>query len=205
MRLILLILTSTFFILGIEFLKRKFSLSSALTRRVIHISTSIVAGIAPIFVSKEEIFLVSIIFALVLFIGRIYNLFLAIHSVERYTFGEVFLPLGVAIAALFFLPQNIQAFQFGIFIMGISDAIGGLIGEKLGKHILHVLNNKKTMEGSFAFFVTSLVLTVIFAPLMNYGIILVPVILTLVEFVFVYGLDNLILPLAGAILFQIFF
>jgi len=202
MKLTLLILTSASFILGTEFLKRKFSLPSAFTRRAIHIGTAIVAGVAPIFVTKEEIFWVSIIFALVLFIGRIYNLFSAIHSVERHTFGEIYLPLGVAVTALFFLPQNVQAFQFGIFIMGISDAIGGLVGEKFGKHPLSIFGNKKTVEGSLAFFVVSLVLTAIFVPLISYKLIFVTVILTLVELCFVYGLDNLVLPIVGAYLIQ---
>ena len=202
MKLTLLILTSASFILGAEFLKRKFSLPSAFTRRAIHIGTAIVAGVAPIFVTKGEIFWVSIIFAIILFIGRAYHLFSAIHSVERHTFGEVYLPLGVAFTALFFLPQNIQAFQFGIFIMGISDAIGGLVGEKFGKHPLSIFGNKKTMEGSLAFFVVSLALTAIFAPLISYKLILVPVILTLVELCFVYGLDNLVLPIVGAYLIQ---
>ena len=202
MKLTLLILTSASFILGAEFLKRKFSLPSAFTRRAIHIGTAIVAGVAPIFVTKGEIFWVSIIFAIILFIGRAYHLFSAIHSVERHTFGEVYLPLGVAFTALFFLPQNIQAFQFGIFIMGISDAIGGLVGEKFGKHPLNIFGNKKTMEGSLAFFVVSLVLTAIFAPLISYKLILIPAILTLVELCFVYGLDNLVLPIVGAYLIQ---
>lgn len=202
MKLTLLILTSASFILGAEFLKRKFSLPSAFTRRAIHIGTAIVAGVAPIFVTKGEIFWVSIIFAIILFIGRAYHLFSAIHSVERHTFGEVYLPLGVAFTALFFLPQNIQAFQFGIFIMGISDAIGGLVGEKFGKHPLSIFGNKKTMEGSLAFFVVSLVLTAIFVPLISYKLILVPAILTLVELCFVYGLDNLVLPIVGAYLIQ---
>ncbi len=202
MKLTLLILTSASFILGAEFLKRKFSLPSAFTRRAIHIGTAIVAGVAPIFVTKGEIFWVSIIFAIILFIGRSYHLFSAIHSVERHTFGEVYLPLGVAFTALFFLPQNIQAFQFGIFIMGISDAIGGLVGEKFGKHPLSIFGNKKTMEGSLAFFVVSLVLTAIFSPLISYKLFLIPTILTFVELCFVYGLDNLVLPIVGAYLIQ---
>ena len=58
------------------------------------------------------------------------------------------------------------------------------------------------MEGSVAFFVVSLVLTAIFVPLISYKLILVPAILTLVELCFVYGLDNLVLPIVGAYLIQ---
>ena len=205
MKLTLLILTSASFILGAEFLKRRFSLPVTFTRRAIHIGTAVVAGIAPIFVTKGEIFWVSIIFAAVLFIGRIYHLFSAIHSVERRTFGEIYLPLGVALTALFFLPQNVQAFQFGVFIMGISDALGGLVGEKFGKHSLNIFGNKKTIEGSLAFFVISLVVTAIFFPVVSYQLFLIPAVLTLAELCLVYGLDNIVLPLLGALLFRIFF
>jgi phytol kinase len=205
MKLTFLISLSVSVIFGVEFLKRKFSLSTTHTRRVIHIGTAVVAGLAPLFVSKGEIVLVSIIFALLLFIGRSKHLFSAIHTVDRHTFGEVYLPLGVAVSALLFLPLHVEAFQFGIFIMGLSDAVGGLVGEKFGKRAIMIFGNKKTVEGSATFFAVSLLLTVIFAPLVSSRIFLVSAILTLVELVFVYGLDNLVLPIMGALLFKLLF
>ena len=205
MKLAILILTSSSFILGAEFLKRKFLLPATFTRRAIHIGTAVVAGVAPFYVTKMEIFWVSVIFAVILFIGRSYYLFSAIHSVERHTFGEVYLPLGVAFTALFFLPQNMQAFQFGVFILGLSDAVGGLIGEKIGKYQISIFGNKKTAEGSLAFFVTSLLVLFIFSPVINYQLFLIPVLLTLAELGLVYGLDNLVLPIFGALLFKVFF
>ncbi len=202
MKLALLILTSALFILGTELLKRKFALPVVFTRRAIHIGTATVAGIAPLFVTKEELISVSIIFAGVLFIGRRYNLFSAVHSVKRHSFGEVYLPLGVVITALIFLPQDIRAFQFGIFIMGISDAVAGLIGEKFGKNTFTVFKNKKTIEGSIAFFICSLIITAVFYPVFGYQLLLLPLILTFVEAIFISGLDNLMLPIVSAFLFQ---
>jgi len=202
MKLVLLILTSSAFIFGAEILKRKFSLPTAFTRRAIHIGTAIVAGIAPLFVTKEEIVFVSIIFAGVLFIGRFYHLFSAIHSAERYTFGEVYLPLGVAVTALLFLPHNLLAFQFGIFIMGISDALAGFVGERFGSHHFSVFKNRKSIEGSTTFFFASLVLTLLFVPTFGYQLLVIPIVLTLAEAGLVYGLDNLILPIVAAALIQ---
>jgi|SRR3989344_4582745 len=202
MVLILLILTSCACIVATEILKRTFSLPTALTRRVIHVTTAMVAVVAPLYVSQKEIIVVSILFAAALIAGRRYNIFSAIHSVERDTFGEVFLPLGVALTALFFLPHDISAFQFGICIMGISDVVAGLIGEQFGKHRATFFGNTKSLEGSLTFFLSTLLLTFLFVPVFGYDLLLTPLLLTLVEFCLVYGLDNLILPLAGAFLLQ---
>ncbi|MDP3697025.1 MAG: hypothetical protein Q8R55_03250 [Candidatus Taylorbacteria bacterium] len=188
-----------------EILKRKFSIPTALTRRLAHIGTAVVAVVAPLFVTQKEIVVVSIIFAIVLLSGRRYNIFSAIHSVERNTFGEIFLPLGVALTALFFLPHNLPAFQFGIFIMGISDALAGLIGEQYGKYYIKFLDNKKSVEGSLVFFFSSLILTFLFVPVLGYSLFLIPLLLTFIEFCLVYGLDNLVLPIAGAYLIQLLF
>jgi phytol kinase len=204
MTLVLLTAISTTFILGAEFIKRKYSVSVDITRRLIHIGTATVAVIAPLYVTKEILVLVSLIFAGVLFVGRTYNLFSAVHSVKRYTFGEVYLPLGVAITALIFLPQNIQAFQYGVLIMGISDAVGGFIGEKFGKHTLKIFQNNKTLEGSISFFLCSVIITTIFYPVFGYWLVIIPLVLTFVEIIFVYGLDNLVLPIIAAYLFQFF-
>lgn len=200
MKLILLIVISSSLILGMEILKRKFSLSVALTRRVIHISTAVVAATAPLFVTKQQLIFVCILFAGVLFAGRKHRLFSAIQSVERHTFGEIFLPLGIVATAFFFLPRDMLAFQFGVFIMGISDAIGGLVGERFGKRIFMIFGNKKSLEGSLAFFGCSLILTYLFYPIFGYKLFLIPLILTITEFSFIYGLDNLVLPILGAYL-----
>ena len=186
-------------------MKRKFSLSTVFTRRVVHIGTAIVAGVAPLFVTKEEIVLVSIIFAIVLFLGHSSHFLSAIHSVGRTTFGDVYHPLSVAITALIFLPHELRAFQFGVLIMGISDALAGLVGEKLGKHHIQFWGNKKSIEGSAIFFISSLVLTFLFFPILGYQFFIIPLILTLAELILPYGLDNLILPVLGALLTQYLF
>jgi|SRR3989344_5240963 len=205
MMLVFLVIISCFCIGFIEILKRKFSLPTALTRRLTHIGTAVVAGIAPLFVGQKEIIIVSLIFAGILFISRRYNLFSSIHAVERTTYGEVFLPLGVALTTLLFLPHDLVAFQFGIFVMGISDPLAGFVGEKFGTHHIKILGNQKSLEGSLTFFISSLVLTFLFAQKFEYQSLFIPLVLTFTEFGLVYGLDNLILPVVGAFLFQSFF
>jgi phytol kinase len=205
MILLLLITTSAVFIGAAEVLKRKFALPTAFTRRAAHIGTATVAGIAPLYVGKIEIIIVSLLFAVAFYIGRQYRVFSAVHSVERRTFGEIYLPLGVVTTAFLFLPQYVTAFQYGIFIMGVSDAVAGFVGEKFGKHHYFILKNKKSIEGSFAFLIASVGLTYVFVPMLGYQLLLVPLLLTLVEAVLIFGLDNVVVPLAAAGLYTYFF
>jgi phytol kinase len=139
-----------------------------------------------------------------LFFTRNKNTFSSIHSVERKTFGEIFLPMGVIICALIFLPDKAVQFQFGILIMGISDALASIVGGKYGKHGFKIFGHKKSLEGSGAFLISSLIIVFFFTGKLGGNIIFIPVILTLVESFLILGLDNLILPMVGAYLIQLY-
>ncbi|MSU54486.1 MAG: hypothetical protein EXS48_01420 [Candidatus Staskawiczbacteria bacterium] len=203
LNLIIFILASSFLIIGNEFIKRRFSLPVYITRKMAHFGGAFIAFLSPLFLSQKEIILISIIFAIVLFLTRRTKLFSSIHAVNRDTLGEVFLPIGVLLCALFFLPQDIKSFQFGILIMGLSDGLAGLVGEGFGKHYFKLFNSRKSVEGTSVFLLSSLLLTFIFFPHFDYRILVISIVLTLVEFFLEFGLDNLILPILGACLIQL--
>lgn len=197
---IFFILASSCLIVSNEFIKRKFSLPVYITRKMAHFGGALIAFFTPLFLSQKEVISISVIFAVVLFLTRRTSLSSSIQVVKRNTLGEVFLPMGVALCALFFLPQDIKSFQFGILIMGISDGLAGLIGEGFGKHYFKLFNSRKSIEGTCIFFLTSLILTFLFTSWFDYRILIIPLILTIVEFFLEYGLDNLALPIVGAYL-----
>jgi len=204
LNLIIFILASSCLIGGNEFIKRKFSLPVYITRKMAHFGGALIALLSPLFLNQKEVILISIIFAGVLFLTRRTELFSSIHAVNRNTLGEVFLPMGVALCALFFLPDDIKSFQFGVLIMGISDGLAGLIGEGFGKRYFKLFTSRKSIEGTCIFFATSLILTYLFVLGFDYRILVIPLILTVVEFFLEYGLDNLALPILGAYLIQMF-
>ncbi|KND49187.1 MAG: phytol kinase [Parcubacteria bacterium C7867-008] len=204
MELLGLIFASSICILITEVLKRRFSLPASITRRVVHVLTAVVAAAAPLFVSEREIIIVSLLFAAVLWWSHSRGLLSSIHSVERKTFGEVWLPIGIAITAFLFLPNSVASFQFGVLIMGISDPIAGFVGETRGKRRLAFLGSTKSIEGSAAFFTSSMLLTALLIPVFGCHLLLIPLLLTILEFVLIFGLDNLFLPIAGAFLAQMF-
>ena len=202
MNLAIFLLLSFALIFGIEIIKRQFLLSTNTTRRITHVGAALIAAASPFFLSKSIIVLACIFFAGLLFFGRRSNIFSSMQNVKRYTLGEVFLPLGEAFSAMVFLPHGIREFQFGVLVMGISDALAGLAGERFGTHKITIFGTTKSIEGSLVFFVSTLFITFLFFPTFSYPLILIPLILTLVELVLGYGIDNLALPIVGAVLLR---
>jgi len=203
MNYIFFVFAAILLLISTEILKRFFSIPTGITRRVTHLGAGGINIMAPLFVSSPAIILANLFFASLLLLGRNTHYFSAVQSVKRRSYGDVFFSLGIAMAAIVFLPENVIAFQFGVAIMGISDALAGLIGEYLGKHLMKFMNNTKSLEGSATFFLSSFVITSMFVPEISPGIILIPLALTAIELGLIYGLDNLILPVAAGLLLNL--
>ena len=187
----------------IEFLKRKYSIAPSTTRRIAHMGTAFIAFIAPWFLRFDELLFLGVLFSVLLFIARRQNILTSIHGVERVTLGEVFLPAGVFLAALGMVFYGVREYQFGILVMGLADPFAGFVGERFGKHSIKIFGNKKSWEGSFAFFILTVALTYVFAREHGSQVLAIPVILTFVELMLVYGLDNLVLPVLAAFLLKV--
>ena len=176
-------------------------MNPSISRKLAHASIAIVFALAPLFVSRDII----LIFAAALFgaiaLAHTKNIFKTLRKVERKTWGQFFLPLGIIVTALHHLPHNVPAFQFGILVMGISDAFANIAGERFGKHVVAIFGTKKSLEGSLAFYTSTIVLLFLFYPSLNLQLFGLPLILTVVEFISVYGIDNLTLPLIAALFF----
>lgn len=201
MNLVIFLFISTLFLLVIEITKRKFLLSPSITRKVSHIGAALICAASPLFVEKNLIIFACLGFAGTMFISRKFSIFSSIHQIGRNTFGEIFLPLGEAFSAAIFLPQALLAFQYGVLVMGLSDAFAGFVGEKYGRHQIIIFNNRKSLEGSLAFLLTTTLLTFLFAPSLGLHLIFIPLALTLVELILGYGMDNLAIPIFAALLF----
>lgn len=205
MKIILFIAISLALLTTVELLKRKAVLSNDASRRLAHIGAGAINIAAPWFVPVVAIVSVNIIFAALLLVGRQSKYFTSIQTTDRKTYGDVYFPLGIVIAAVVFLPDSVAAFQYGVAIMGFSDALAGFVGERWGRTVITVLGNRKTVIGSLVFCVSSFAITILFAPQLILAVFLSVFLLTLVELVLVYGLDNLVLPVLAGLLFSNFF
>jgi dolichol kinase len=205
MNVALFIIISFVLLFVVEILKRTLKTSNDLSRRLAHVGAGLINIAAPLFVSHVAIIIVNIAFAGLLLAGRNTRYFSSVQTTTRQTYGDVYFPLGIIAAAIVLLPDNVTAFQYGVAIMGISDALAGFVGERWGRKTISILGNPKTLTGALVFYFSSLVITFIFAPQLIPIVFVLPLILTTVEFALVYGLDNLILPVVSGLLFLALF
>ncbi len=115
--------------------------------------------------------------------------------------GASYYLLGCLITVYFF--QDISIIISSLLIMSISDSFAALIGIRYGNTKIY---NGKTLEGSFAFLLSTIIILSIFSVNLNlYALIFISISITFVELFSVYRInDNLTIPICSAILLQYF-
>jgi len=206
-----LIITIIFFLIlfGIvETVQRLTGIKPDFTRKITHVLSGVTIFFLPYFLNVQDIIILSLVFTILLIISKNLGLLISLHKISRKTLGEVFYPLGVGVAAFFFLPLDVQVFQFGILVLALADASAGVVGDYLIKHRIELMKNSKSLEGSGAFFLITLLLVILFVPQPPVLSLIVPILITsllitLVELVLVGGFDNLLLPIVASYLFKV--
>lgn len=135
---------------------RRWELDRELPRKLVHISSGLLAACLPAFMSFATVAALALVFAPLMVVSRRVGLFPALHGVERWTIGEIWFPLGVALTALLFPHQ--PAYAYGVLVMGISDAMASLAGRRWGRRRYCLLGAAKTFLGSGVFLLTTLAL-----------------------------------------------
>tara|TARA_B100002051_G_scaffold162282_1_gene153253 strand:- start:3195 stop:3824 length:630 start_codon:yes stop_codon:yes gene_type:complete len=115
--------------------------------------------------------------------------------------GASYYLLGCSIVFLLF--DNNNLIVASLLIMTISDSFAAIVGIKYGRTKIY---NNSSLEGSFAFFISTLIILNIFIPTLNViNIIIIAVLVTTVELVSSHNInDNLTIPISSAILISLF-
>lgn len=209
MYFVLILLCFIIILYYVETVKKKTDLSNELTRNIAHSLGGVITFFASFILGRLEIFALAVIFTIIFVVTRHFKLLQSIYKVNRYSFGEIFFPIGIGLSALLFLPHHIFAFQFGITILTFADLMANIIGRLYGKHKIQILDNNKSLEGSAAFFLTSIVIFLFFSYFTGtsyslYASLLLAGILTLLELYSPLGVDNFVLPVVASYLFVVF-
>ncbi len=181
-----------------ELLWRKKGVHSEITRKFVHISVGSFVAFWPYLLSPNHIKLLSVAFLVVAAMSKYFNIFKAIHSVLRPTWGEVW--FAVVVCLLSFLIHHPHIYTAALLVMSLGDGMAAVIGTYYGnRHRYSVLGSSKTILGTLTFFVIS------FAILLGYSLmssslepsLLVAITLaaTVLENFSYKGLDNLVIPL----------
>ena len=184
------------FIGGVEFFKRRFSLSPELTRRVVHIGAGVCTIIDFYYVPGWPF--VVLISTSIAIIGFSYfkNFFTSVHNVTRHTYGEIFLPFG-SLSAYFITLGEPTAFLPSLLIMTFADSLAGLTSDFFKQP-------RKMWRGSLVFFVVAAAILFLTSNMDVPLALLAAVILTAVERFSPRGSDNLTVPAVAALLLVLF-
>ncbi len=180
-------------------------LSSVVTRRLAHAVGAGAAATFPLYLQLRDVLLLSAAFAAFLAYTWLRGSLLSIHGVTRLSVGAPLFPLGLGLAALasWYHPG---AFAFASLVLALADPAAAVVGQRLPRPGWRVAGGKKTAGGSLALFSVSLTLGTIFAAASGgprlLATVVVSAVLTVIEGSLGYGLDNLLLPPAAAMLGQ---
>ena len=193
-------------LMGSELWWRRHNMHEEFSRKFLHITIGTFVAFWPFFLSWGQIELLSIAFLLVAGVSKYLNLFQAIRSVQRPTWGELFFALAVGAIAL--VTHDKWIYLAAILQMSLADGFAAVVGVHYGRsNRYRVLGHDKSVAGTLTFLLISLVILVGYgwlAPGVGFsaGFIGITVLATLGENIGVRGVDNLLVPLVVALLLK---
>lgn len=197
---------------AVRHLARRHDLSSEVQRKLVHIGTGLYALTLPwLFTDRWPVLMLVGLTLIVMGVLRLpavrRGLGATLHGVERQSWGDILLAL--AVGTVFVLSDG-QAILYilPIAVLALADAAAALTGSRYGRGFFQIEDGHKSVEGSVAFFMVTLILSMVCLLLLTdvdrTAVILLSVLVaafgTLVEADSWRGFDNFFLP-AGLLLF----
>lgn len=175
------------------------------SRKFVHFTGGLLVLAFPwIFESRWSVAALVATFSMVIWGTRRAGLLQSVHDVSRASEGGLFYPLGVVL--LFTLAYDRPAFYLAAALaLIVSDTAAALFGSAYGRNTYTVESDRRSLEGSVAFFLTTF-LAIHLPLLLMTGIerdvsvliaVHVALLVTLVEGVSIRGSDNLLVPLSA--------
>lgn len=185
---------------------RRWGLAPESARKLAHVSSGVVAACLPLVMPFAAVVVLAAAFIPFMVVSRRLALFPSLHGVERSTLGEIYFPLGVLFVAA--LVPHRGAYVFGVLVMGISDAVASLVGQRFGRRTYSAFSATKTYVGSAAFLATTIVLALTFvggvmSPRTALVVAAIGVAVTAEEGLLGGGADNAVLPVSAAALLRL--
>lgn len=184
-----------------QVLKKRKKFSSELLRKLTHIITGIIIAFTPLFLSWSSIVLLSGAFFLTVLVSLKLNIFSSIHGVGRKTYGEILYPISIGLLAVF--QPDYWVFMVAVLHLALADALAAIFGTKYGTNNQYkIFGGVKSLLGSCVFLVVSFFIVgaskLLFADGMTVPtlqlLLLLPVLVTIIEGLSSYGLDNFTVP-----------
>jgi dolichol kinase len=173
------------------------------TRLAVHVAGASVAATFPLYLGLLDVIILGAGFTAFLTVTWARGSIGSVHGVRRPTVGALVFPIGLTATALVTWSHP-AAFSFGALVLALADPAAHLAGNAARSRSWSIPGGMKSMAGSLAFLAVTLMLAFLFTWAMGtaalWPVITVSLLLTAIEGVLGYGLDNLPLPIAAALL-----
>lgn len=199
------ILFAGFIILGIvlvaEYLGRKGIMHGEAPRKMVHMLGGLFIASWPFFMGFRTIALLSLAAAVVMLVVRYFKLFGSLHNVDRKSAGDVLFAAGIGLTAL--VTTNKWIFSAAILHLAVADGLAALIGTRVkSKVLIHIGGERRTVAGTLAFFISSALILCWLTLAVHTGLRAVAIYIpwlafqaTAIEFISIWGADNILVPL----------
>lgn len=204
-----------------EYVRRSRGYGNETLRKLVHVlhavTLALLVYVAPdlMIVALEILFLISVIAARSLHAHHVRFVAVSylsqLYKVGRKTYGDILFPIGVIIALV--VAEEPWVFAAAVLVLGLADTMATFIGKIYGLRTrFDVFGQQKSLVGSLAFFVTTVLIVSLFA-VHNYDgpneslvtmIFGLSLLLTTVESTSVFGVDNLLIPVIAVASLNIF-
>jgi phytol kinase len=179
-----------------------FRLPVETTRKVTHLGAGAIVMTFPwLFSHTPTLVALALAFAGILVGGRVTGLLGSIHDVERSTGGAYYYPFAVLGAWILSGGEPLR-FCVPLAVMAVADAGAAIVGQRAGETTYQVMDGRRSVEGSLAFFGLAFAVVLIGCtaahrptfPAILLVTLVVASLTTAVEAVSVRGSDNLAVP-----------
>jgi phytol kinase len=192
-----------------EILRKKLKVKTEITRKFVHICAGLISMTFPsIFPNHFFVLVLALGFLLLLLVSRRYGFLNSVNAISRPSYGSIIYPIAIYLCFFVYKQSNdILYYYVPLIIFIISDPVAALVGMQTQWKPYKVYNEKKTVGGSVAFFISAFMLT--------YGIVyynitatwyavglyslIIAVVATVTEALSYKGMDNLFIPVSGII------
>ena len=213
-------LAGIFLLLGLSELARlKLHWSPGTTRKLIHIIVGCIILLCPfIFGSPNPPMVLAVIFIIVNLIALKKEKLSGIHGTSRKSYGTVYFPIAFLILVLFWW-DNIVVFEISLLLLTFADTAATIAGENSKSPKAYIgWKDIKSFQGTITMFIVSVLLTgfgtLIFTNLIGKELpnlesivflsLFIGILATLAESFSYAGSDNLSVPLAAAVGYDLF-
>jgi dolichol kinase len=175
-------------------------------RKLLHIIIGTFVAFWPFLMGLRTVQFISVAFLIVIIISRRFHIFHAIHNARREAWGEIF--FAISIGLIPFITSSRLVFAAAVLHMSLADGLAGLIGTRFGNRTrFTIFRQTKSLVGSLTFAAVSYTIVLGFfkaSPVavisdINWMIIILPILATLLETASIKGTDNLLVPVMVAL------